>query len=148
MSSPQDRYADVMRSNQEALLGAVESWTKNLQNTFTGAMAPAVSADPNQVIDQVFDFAEKMLEVQREFAKNLASASAAATGAVRQQAESAGEAVRQQPGAAGGRQRGQAGSSYEEMTKPELQEELGRRGLTKSGNVAELRRRLRDDDQK
>jgi hypothetical protein len=42
------------------------------------AMSPVAEAatpevDPQQVIDQVFDFAEKMLAVQREFAKSRAA---------------------------------------------------------------------------
>ena len=56
------------------------------------AMATAPEAatpemDPQQVIDQVFDCAEKMLAVQREFAKSLATAGSA-TEAARQQSES------------------------------------------------------------
>ena len=39
-----------------------------------------------------------------------------------------------------------AAERYEDMTKVELSEELGDRGLKKSGNVEELRERLIDDD--
>ena len=47
------------------------------------------------MIDQVFDCAEKMLAVQREFAKSLAATAASATEAARQQSESVVGAVRQ-----------------------------------------------------
>lgn len=158
MSSIQEQYAEAMRTSQEAVVGAVESWTKSVQKTFGQTPAiPEASVDPNQVIDQVFDFAEKMLEVQREFAKNLASTSTALGGALREQAESAGQAVRQQAEYAGDAVRQQTGSvvgsaqrqsaeRYDDLTKAELQDELGRRDLPKSGTVEELRQRLRDAD--
>jgi hypothetical protein len=59
-------------------------------------LSTASAVDPNQIIDQVFDFAEKMLEVQREFAKNLASPAAAARETTRQQAEAAMKTVQDQ----------------------------------------------------
>jgi acyl-CoA dehydrogenase-like protein len=49
----------------------------------TAPEAATPEVDPQQVIDQVFDFAEKMLAVQREFAKSLATAGSA-TDAARQ----------------------------------------------------------------
>jgi len=79
MTSPQDKYAEAMRTSQAAVVEAFESWTKSAQSaisTVPGVSVPQV--EPQQVIDQVFDFAEKLLEVQREFAKSLASTAAAA----------------------------------------------------------------------
>ena len=43
----------------------------------TAPEAATPEVDPQQVIDQVFDCAEKMLAVQREFAKSLATAGSA-----------------------------------------------------------------------
>ena len=60
---------------------------ESLQSAFSSPGLTTAAVDPKQIIDQVFDFAEKMLEVQREFAKNLASTAAAAGEATRQQAE-------------------------------------------------------------
>jgi hypothetical protein len=95
MPTPQEQYAEAMRTSQEAVLGAVESWTKSFQSAFGQTPeVPSPSVDPNQVIDQVFDFAEKMLEVQREFAKNLAQAATSASATWREQAESVGESAR------------------------------------------------------
>ena len=76
---------------------AFATWTdtaKGAWATTPGAATPEV--DPQQVVDQVFDFAEKMLAVQREFAKSLAATAASATEAARQQSESVVGAVRQQ----------------------------------------------------
>lgn len=62
----------------------------------TAREAATPEVDPQQVMDQVFDFAEKMLAVQREFAKSRAATAASATEAARQQSESVVGAVRQQ----------------------------------------------------
>ena len=58
----------------------------------TAPEAATPEVDPRQVID----FAEKMLAVQREFAKSRAATAASATEAARQQSESVVGAVRQQ----------------------------------------------------
>lgn len=97
MSSPQDTYTETLRSGQDAVVKAFETWTDTAKDAWTntsGAATPEV--DPQQVIDQVFDFAEKMLAVQREFAKSLAVTAASATEAVRKQSESVVEATKQQ----------------------------------------------------
>ena len=72
---------------------AIEGYVCPAMATAPEAATPEV--DPQQVIDQVFDCAEKMLAVQREFAKSLATAGSA-TEAARQQSESVVGAVRQQ----------------------------------------------------
>ena len=72
---------------------AIEGYGCPAMATAPEAATPEV--DPQQVIDQVFDCAEKMLAVQREFAKSLATAGSA-TEAARQQSESVVGAVRQQ----------------------------------------------------
>jgi len=89
MTSLPEQYLDTMRQSQEAVLNAVDTWTKSVQQTFgQTATTPMGSGDSNQIIDQVFDFAEKMLEMQRQFAKNLAAASTSAAAAVGQTGES------------------------------------------------------------
>jgi hypothetical protein len=84
MPSVQEQYAESLRTSQAAVVQAIESWTKSAQNAFTApAAGVAATVSPDQVIDQVFDFAEQMLAVQRKFAKTLATqaAEAAATAA-------------------------------------------------------------------
>lgn len=101
MSSPQEQYAESLRASQEAAMQAVESWTKTAQSAFSAPTSSAsAQLDPNQVIDQVFQFAEQMLQVQREFAKTLAATAVSAGEAAREQAEAAGDALRQQGEAA------------------------------------------------
>lgn len=95
MTSPQDKYADVMRSSQEAVVEAFESWTKNAQNAMTSVPGMgSAPVPPQEVIDQVFDFAGKLLEVQRDFAKSLASTAASAAQSARDNTESMSQAVR------------------------------------------------------
>jgi hypothetical protein len=87
MTSIQEPFLDAMRQSQQAALTAFESWTKTVQQTFGQATSGATTGtvDPNEVVDQVFDFAEKMLETQRQFAKNLMAASVSAAEAVQRQ---------------------------------------------------------------
>jgi hypothetical protein len=88
MTSIQEPFLDALRQSQQAALTAFESWTKTVQQTFGQAASGASTAgtvDPNEVVDQVFDFAEKMLETQRQFAKNLMAASVSAAEAVQRQ---------------------------------------------------------------
>jgi hypothetical protein len=112
MSSPQDQYAKSLRTSQEAVVEAVKSWTKSAQIAFgTPPGSPSGPFDPNQVIDQVFDFVEQMLAVQREFAKTLA-ATAPTGAAVARQTASTGAAVAKQTaptGPAGRKQTASAG---------------------------------------
>ena len=96
-SKDTDTYTQTLRSAQDAVVQAFRTWTdtaKGAWATAPGAATPEV--DPQQVVEQVFDFAEKMLAVQREFAKSLAATAASATEAARQQSESVVGAVRQQ----------------------------------------------------
>ena len=180
--SLQDQYTDTLRQSQEAWSGAIETWTNGVQKAFGsssaapfgGSMfgsAPFTVTDPAATVDQLFDFAEKVLEVQREFVKNLTSATVSVGQAVRHQAESAGQAVRNQAESTGHLIREHndtvaraasdsvtkaasdavaksATDKYGDLTKNDLQDELARRELPKTGNVEELRTRLVEDDQK
>jgi hypothetical protein len=73
-----DPFLDAMRQGQEAALNALESWTKAVQQTFgqaAGATPTTGTFDPNQFVDQYFNFAEAVLRLQRQFAKTLMGAS-------------------------------------------------------------------------
>ena len=77
MSSPAEQYTESLKKSQQAVVEAIEAWTKSAQSAFT--MPTATLSGENgtdQVIDQVFDFAEQMLAVQRQFAKNLTAIAA------------------------------------------------------------------------
>ena len=159
----QDQYIETFRQTQETWADAVKSFTNDAQRTF-GQPSPLFSyVDPNKTIDQVFDFWEQSLEAQRTVAKQLVGASISAGEKVREQVESVSALVRQNADSVGQALREQAESvtatfqsaaaavseqTYHNLTKAELQEELGARDLPKTGNVDELRERLVADDLK
>jgi hypothetical protein len=163
--SIQDQYTNTVHQSQEAWAGIVESLTDNVQ-AFTTSAGPVPTIDPNAAIDQVFDFWSKTLDTQRGVLKQFADASVAVGeqarsrveqvgAAVREQGEYAKNAVRKHAEAtkrAGHEQeraeRDQAFSTYDDLTKAELQDELSSRGLAKTGNIDELRNRLVADDLK
>jgi SAP domain len=144
----QDQYTSTVRQTRETWAEVIESFTNDLQKAFGQSVTPFGPVDPNAAIDQVFDFWGKTLEVQRDFAKKLAGVTVAVGETVRSQVESVGETVRAQAESAQEAAREEAAAEYEDLTKAELQQELARRDLPKTGNVDELRERLIEDDQK
>ena len=161
----QQQYADILRQSQEAWTGAVENVTENVRATFTPTPAWG-TPNPTAAVDQVFDFWKKTLEIQHGIARQLVSASLATGESVRDQAAAVGEAVKDQAESVGALAREQvesildaarkqaedlqqeASRKYDPLTKEQLQEELAKRNLPKSGTVEELRDRLLADDQK
>ena len=81
MTSLQEQYIESLRNGQQAVVQAMEAWATAAQKAFGAApnVGASSAVDPQLVIDQVFDFAEQMLAMQRRFAKALASSAAEAT---------------------------------------------------------------------
>ena len=92
----QDQYIETFRQTQETWADVVKSFTSDAQRTFGQPSTFFGFVDPNETIDQVFDFWEKSLEVQRDVAKQLVGATISAGEKVREQAESVGAVVREQ----------------------------------------------------
>ena len=90
-----DQYTELVQQSQEAVRTAVDYWSKTVQQAV--AQLPATAApfaapyDVNTIVDQYFDFAEKVLEIQRDFAKNLIARSTAAGEAFAASAKEAAE---------------------------------------------------------
>ncbi len=82
MSTPQQQYAETFKQTQETALAAFDAWTNAFQQGF-GQLSGAAPVDPQQVIDQVFDFATMLLNAQREFAKQLVATSSAAAESIK-----------------------------------------------------------------
>jgi hypothetical protein len=99
MSNPQDQYRDLVQQSQQAIQSAVDTWTKTVQDTVTALPSNPTQVDPSQVVDQVFDFAERMLEMQRDFTKNLLQNSAAIAQSVARQTGQAAQSTEPTPGA-------------------------------------------------
>jgi hypothetical protein len=73
-----EQYTETVRQTQAAMLTAFDRWTRAFQQML-GQLPTAAPVNPEQVIDQVFDFAGKILDVQRDFAKQLVASGTAAT---------------------------------------------------------------------
>jgi hypothetical protein len=73
MSSTPDQYRDYVEQNQRAFQSAVDTWSKTVEQTVAATPTNPTQVDPQQVVNQVFDFAERMLAMQRDFTTNLLS---------------------------------------------------------------------------
>ena len=100
-SQPQDQYRLLVQHSQEAFQSAVATWTKTVQDSMPSAGVPSspTQVDPQQVVDQVFEFAERMLAMQRDFTRNLIQSSVALQQSVARQA---GQAVQENAPASDG----------------------------------------------
>ena len=98
MGAPTDQFADqfvdIANRSQEAVTTAVRTWADTMQS-FASTLTSGQSRLPDlsSVVDQYFDFAEKVLANQREFAQQWASASVKAAEAVTEQAQRATQSV-------------------------------------------------------
>ena len=70
------QYADMAEQGRRAVVEAVEAWTKSVQGAFSNIPIVAKSAgefDLADSVDRMYDFTEKVLEMQRDFTKKLIS---------------------------------------------------------------------------
>ena len=66
-----------MRESQQAVIDAVAAWAHAVKEITPGASSiPSADAlpQPREVIDNAFDFAQKLLDAQRDFAENVLTA--------------------------------------------------------------------------
>ncbi len=119
---------EVQRDMTKQLVGA------------TVATSEKVRSHVESVGTAVRDQAESVGTALRDQAESVGTA-------LRDQAESVGQAAGEQADRVDQDSRDQVAKKYEALTKDELQEELSRRNLPKSGTVDELRERLIANDQ-
>src|SRR4051794_35855609 len=139
------------------------------------SFAPITIQDTTASIERWFDLTDRVAKVNRDYMLNLASAFTAFGGAVREHVEGLTEVLQDHTQAVSDdakdmadkaaqterdlaraaknaerqkvrQARQPARERYEGLTKAELSEELGHRGLPKTGNVDELVERLVDAD--
>jgi hypothetical protein len=91
MTAPEDQFMQVARQGQEAISTAMRTWTETFQ-TMIGGANPAQSGlpSPQQVLDNVFDFAEQLLASQRAFATRVLAVGMEATDAATSKVREAG----------------------------------------------------------
>ena len=83
MATPTDQFVDIANRSQEAVTTAVRTWADTMQSFASKLIAgQSQLADLSSVVDQYFDFAEKILANQRELAQQWTSATAKASHAV------------------------------------------------------------------
>ena len=92
MTAPQDQFTQVARQGQDAIATAMRTWTESVQSMLgSGTSAQSGLPSPQQVLDNVFDFAEQLLASQREFAKHVLAAGMEANTAAASKARDAME---------------------------------------------------------
>lgn len=79
-NNPPNPFSKIAEQGQEAMFGAVRTWAEAVHRLSgqTGGSTPDVSA----VVDNAFDFAERVLAMQREFTKSVLQAYAPTAGKV------------------------------------------------------------------
>ena len=82
MATVQEQYAELIKQSQDASIAAIETWNRTIQQAF-GQLPTAAPMNPEQVIDQVYDFAGQVLSAQRDFAKQVIATGTAAAEKVR-----------------------------------------------------------------
>ncbi len=94
MTAPTDQFVDLANRSQEAVTTAVRTWTDSVQSLASQLTAgQGQLPDLQGVVEQYFDFAEKVLANQRQFAQQWASAAVKASEAVTEQAQRATQSV-------------------------------------------------------
>ena len=73
----QDQYLTAVRQSQHAIVDAVAAWARAVREV-TPSAPPIPSIEslpkPQEVIDNAFDFTQKLLDAQRDFTNNIISA--------------------------------------------------------------------------
>jgi hypothetical protein len=94
MTAPTDQFVDLANRSQEAVTTAVRTWADTVQS-FASQLTSGQTQLPDlpSVVDQYFDFAEKVLTNQRQFAQQWVSATVKASEAVTEQTQRATQSV-------------------------------------------------------
>jgi hypothetical protein len=87
--TPQEQYLDALRQGQDTFVKAIQLWSDSVEKTLSGTASTARDVPtPEEVVDNVFGFAEQLLAAQRDFAKRLLRATAPAVQAAQSTAPS------------------------------------------------------------
>jgi hypothetical protein len=86
LSTFQEQYFAMAKQSQDAATAVVGAWTRSLQESSIKVPSAAGQAVVHQMIDQMFDFASTVINIQRRLTKELVSSSAAVAEDVAHQA--------------------------------------------------------------
>jgi hypothetical protein len=76
----QEQVLSALKQSQDAIVKAVETWSGAVGQLPTPPLEVPFADDlpkPEEILETTFDFAQKLLDAQREFAKNVLAAAAA-----------------------------------------------------------------------
>ena len=98
MTTLQDQYTAFTKSGQEATVAVLDAWTQSFRDAAVKLPIVTAQAASHEAIDQVFDLAVTLIDVQRNFTKQLATATShvaedAATRATQAATEAATQAT-------------------------------------------------------
>ena len=77
----QDDVLNAVRQSQQAVVDAVATWAKAVQEVVPAAPVVPGAGNlprPEEVVENTFEFAHRLLDAQRDFARSLIAASAPA----------------------------------------------------------------------
>jgi DNA-binding MarR family transcriptional regulator len=95
MTTAQQQFVDLTERGQEALAKAIKTWADTAQEyTATLSQASTALPQPQDVLNDVFDFAERLIKAQRDFATTLLAVGAEVTESTRRATETATAAAR------------------------------------------------------
>jgi hypothetical protein len=70
----QDDFVSAVRQNQQAILDSVAAWTKAVHEIVPPGPSVGTLPEPEVAVDNAFDFAHKLLDAQRDFARGMIAA--------------------------------------------------------------------------
>jgi hypothetical protein len=77
------QYTQFFQQGQDAVRNSVETWTNTIKTAAAQVPALASQFDAAAAVDRYFDLNEKVLEAQRDFAKQLLATGAAVAATVK-----------------------------------------------------------------
>jgi hypothetical protein len=168
--STEQRYVDAASGARSAVEKSADMWKQGAARLSeqAGAVSTLPLPDLDEAFDRYFTYLQRGIEVNRELTKQWTSAISALSDVAQSQLSSVGTAVRghadaigdwvsgeadtveqaarAQAESIGQAKKDQARQLYQDLSKAELTELLGKRDLPKSGTVEELVDRLVDAD--
>ena len=82
MTAVREQYTESIKQGQEAVRGAVDGWTRTVQD----ALGKLPVTEPAEAVDQFYAVTARLLEVQRDFAQRLVGVATSFTDTVRSEA--------------------------------------------------------------
>ena len=97
MTVPTDQFVDIANRSKETVATAVRTWADAVQSIAVMTAGQSQLPALHSVVKQYFDFTEKMVANQRNFAQQWASATVKASEVMTEQAQRAIQSVAAHP---------------------------------------------------